>query len=310
MSFYTLRMLSALLLFTASFGATAQDAVKIRIGYPSGMNGVYPVVMEMAGIAIKHGLDAEFQVFQNGPPMMEALAAGQLDAVVSSPLPIATFLDKQPNKAVVVGQLGYSSHSLLLPAASNAKTFQDLKGKKIAASFGSDSYADLLLALRQNGLKPDEVELINTPPAELPGLVAQGQVDAAVIREPQATRVKEQFGARSIQRWPFPFLTVLHSEFLQKQPNARERYLAALWESVVYTAQNPEQASLWFAEKLRIDAKFVRQTSNEDPAFIKAEQANAELLALTPELRQFYQARWRQFHELGLIKQAQDFPGQ
>jgi len=310
MSFSTLRIFSALLLFTASLDVSAQDAIKIRIGYPSGMNGVYPVVMEMAGIANKHGLDAEFQVFQNGPPMMEALAAGQLDAVVSSPLPIATFLDKQPNKAVVVGQLGYSSHSLLVPATSNAKTFQDLKGKKIAASLGSDSYADLLLALQQNCLKPDEVELINTPPAELPALIAQGQVDAAVIREPQATRVKEQFGARSIQRWPFHFLTVLRSEFLQKQPNARELYLAALREAVVYTAQNPEQASQWFAGKLRIDAKFVRQTSNEDPAFIKAEQANAELLALTPELRQFHQTRWRQFQELGLIKQAVDFPSQ
>lgn len=310
MSFRTLCMLSALLLFAVSLGATAQDAIKIRIGYPSGLNGVYPVVMEMAGIANKHGLEAEFQVFQNGPPMMEALAAGQLDAVVSSPLPIATFLDKQPNKALVVGQLGYSSHSLLVPAGSSAHALQDLKAKKIAASVGSDSYADLLLALRQNGLKPDEVELINTPPAELPALIAQGQVDAAVIREPQATRVKEQFGARSIQCWPFHFLTVLRSEYLQKQPNARELYLAALRESVVYTAQNPEQASRWFAEKLRIDAKFVRQTSNEDPAFAKAEQANSELLALTPELRRLHQLRWRQFHELGLIKQAQDFPGQ
>ena len=48
------------------------------------MNGQIPVVMERTGIAKKHGLDAEFVFFQYGPPMMEALASGHIDAVVTS----------------------------------------------------------------------------------------------------------------------------------------------------------------------------------------------------------------------------------
>ena len=36
----------------------AEAPVKIRIAYPSGMNGQIPVVMERAGIAKKYGLDA------------------------------------------------------------------------------------------------------------------------------------------------------------------------------------------------------------------------------------------------------------
>jgi ABC-type nitrate/sulfonate/bicarbonate transport system substrate-binding protein len=58
----------------------AED-VKIRIGYPSGMNGQVPVVLDKAGIAAKHHLIAEFTSFQYGPPMMEGLVSDKLDAV-------------------------------------------------------------------------------------------------------------------------------------------------------------------------------------------------------------------------------------
>src|SRR5690242_8753103 len=87
-------LLAAALFGAASAGwsADAQAPTKIRIAYPSGMNGQIPVVMERAGIATKYGLDAEFVFFQYGPPMMEALASGHVDAVVTSLMPVTTFL--------------------------------------------------------------------------------------------------------------------------------------------------------------------------------------------------------------------------
>ena len=51
------------------------------------MNGQIVVAMDKAGIAQKDGLDAEFTSFQYGPPMMEGLAAGSIDAVVTSLMP-------------------------------------------------------------------------------------------------------------------------------------------------------------------------------------------------------------------------------
>ena len=54
-----------LLIALLTLPASAQSDLKIRIAFPSGMNGIYPTVMERAGIAKKHGLDAEFAFFQN-----------------------------------------------------------------------------------------------------------------------------------------------------------------------------------------------------------------------------------------------------
>src|SRR6202008_2340918 len=105
------------LLLACSFGVAAAEParpIKIRIAYPSGMNGQIPVVMERAKLAEKYGLDAEFAFFQYGPPMMEALASGHVDAVITSLMPVTTFMAQQPNAATVVASLGASSYSLLV----------------------------------------------------------------------------------------------------------------------------------------------------------------------------------------------------
>lgn len=139
-----------------SFAALVQaaDPIKIRIAYPSGMNGQIPVVMERAGIAKKYGLDAEYSFFQYGPPAMEAFVSGRVDAVITSLMPVTTLLSKQPDTAEIVAALGQSSHSLMVEKDSPISNVKMLKGKKIAVSFNSDSHLDLLNLLKSSGLNP------------------------------------------------------------------------------------------------------------------------------------------------------------
>lgn len=284
--------------------AAAQSDLKIRIAFPSGMNGIYPTVMERAGIAKKHGLDAEFSFFQNGPPMMEALAAGSIDAVITSLMPITSFLSKQPGKAAVVAQLGYSSHSLMVPKDSPVAGLKDLKGKRIAVSFGTDSHHDVLSSLRAAGMDPaKDVKLLNTPPNELLLALSQNFADAIVIRQPQVLRLQQQFGAKIVQTWPFRFLSIMRSDYVAKNPDAQARYLAALRESVLWTVKNPEQASIWFGERLRLDPAIVRQISNEDPEFTKVSSAEKIPLALTPEFHKRLDDWFRQSLDFGMIRQ-------
>ena len=63
----TLAILGAL----ATHGAALADEVKIRIGYPSGMNGQVPVVLDKAGIADKQ--PAQYQPKDAVLQLLEAL---------------------------------------------------------------------------------------------------------------------------------------------------------------------------------------------------------------------------------------------
>jgi ABC-type nitrate/sulfonate/bicarbonate transport system substrate-binding protein len=262
-----LRTLAIGLLSVLATHALAEDA-KIRIGYPSGMNGQVPVVLEKAGIAAKHQLAAEFTGFQYGPPMMEGLASGQLDAVVTSFLPPLTLSAKAPGSVKFVATLGQSSHSLLVPKDSAAKTITDLKSKKIGVSFGSESHLDLILSLKDAGFdEKTDVELVNLQPNELPAALEKGLVDAALIRQPQTLRLEESLGAKRIQTWPFRFTSIVRSEYLASNPQAVKNYVEALKDAVLYIATNSDQAATWFAEAQRLDPSVVKKLSTENPLY-------------------------------------------
>jgi ABC-type nitrate/sulfonate/bicarbonate transport system substrate-binding protein len=232
------------------------------------MNGQVPVVLEKAGIAAKHQLAAEFTGFQYGPPMMEGLASGQLDAVVTSFLPPLTLSAKAPGSVKFVATLGQSSHSLLVPKDSAAKTITDLKSKKIGVSFGSESHLDLVLSLKDAGLdEKADVELVNLQPNELPAALEKGLVDAALIRQPQTLRLEESLGAKRIQTWPFRFTSIVRSEYLASNPQAVKNYVEALKDAVLYIATNSDQAATWFAEAQRLDPSVVKKLSTENPLY-------------------------------------------
>ena len=180
--------------------ADAEDA-KIRIGYPSGMNGQVPVVLDKAGLAAKHHLAAEFTGFQYGPPMMEGLASGQLDAVVTSFLPPFNLSAKLPGSIKFVATLGQSSHSILVPKDSTAKTLTDLKGKKIGLSLNSESHLDLIVSLKELGLDDKtDFELINLQPNELPAALEKGLVDAVSSASRRRCASKKAWGPRASRR--------------------------------------------------------------------------------------------------------------
>lgn len=248
-------------------GQSQAENAKIRIGYPSGMNGQVPVVLQKAGLAAKHDLNAEFTGFQFGPPLMEGLASGQLDAVVTSFIPPFNLALKSPGSIKFVASLGQSSHSLLVPKDSQAKTIEDLKGKKIGLSLNTESHLDLLILLKDKGIDKDAFEYVNLQPNELPGAIETGLVDAVLIRQPQTQRLETKLGAKRVHTWPFYFTALVRSEYLASNPKAVDAFVEALKDAVFYIATKPDESAAWFAETQRLDASVVKSLAGENPLY-------------------------------------------
>ena len=288
-------------LATASQSARAEEP-QIRIGYPSGLNAQIPIVMDKAGLAPQHQLNATFTGFQNGPPMMEALVSGQLDAVVTSPLPPIVLSSKLPGSITVVAALGNSSHSLLVSKASTASQFADLKGKKIGVSFTTDSHLDLVITLKQQGLDPKaDVELVNLAPNELPGALETALIDAALVRQPQVLRLIEGMGARAVYTWPFHFISIVRTEYLKKNPDTVKRYLDALRAAIFYTIRNPDESSRWFGEIQRVDPAIVRKVSLENPIYAHTSMDEISIEP-TAKFREYMKERLSASYDYGFIR--------
>jgi ABC-type nitrate/sulfonate/bicarbonate transport system substrate-binding protein len=289
-----------------AYGAAHAEDTKIRIGYPSGMNGQVPVVLEKAGIAPKHQLAAEFTGFQYGPPMMEGLVSGQLDAVVTSFLPPLNLSAKAPGTIKFVATLGQSTHSLLVPKDSPAKSLADLKGKKIGLSVNSESHLDLIVSLKKLGLNDKtDFELVNLQPGELPGALEKGLVDAALIRQPQVQKLEETLGAKKVETWPFRFTSIVRTEYLNSNPDAVKRYIEALKDAVLYIATNPDQSATWFAESQRISPDVVKKLSSENPIYTAKKREDIKI-EVDDAFKKLLAQRTQEAIDNGLIKTKVD----
>lgn len=291
-----------------SSGLEASEWTKIRIGYPIAMNGRIPIVMQRAGIDRKHGLVGEFTAFQYGPPMFEALASGNLDAIVTSLYPAIAYASRLPGDFRVVAALGHSIYALMVPRDSAIGGWDDLKGKKIAISFNATPHLDMLRTLGAKGLKATDTSLLNFPPAELPLAFEKRFADAVVVFQPTVARLREDFDARVVHSWPFHFLTGVRGKYLTDNPAVAERYIAALSETARFIDDNRDETNRWFAEALRLDPRLVTLAVQEDEAQ-SAMALDATGIGLSPQFKQLVADWANTAYESGMIKTRVDVTG-
>lgn len=104
-----------------------------------------------------------------------------------------------PIKAVYV----YSRPEWAALAVSKNSTIQhvqDLRGKKIAATKGTDPYLFLLRSLRQFGVKKSELEIVHLQHADGRAALEQGRVDAWAGLDPYMADSQLQAGSNSNYR--------------------------------------------------------------------------------------------------------------
>jgi len=123
-----------------------------------------------------------------------------------------------------------------------------LKGKKIAASFGTINHLYILAILEKAGLKPDDVTLVNTPPPDMTvALLAKG-IDAFSAWDPwPIVATKDVPGAFEVTRGgnfiAYLGFNVALRPWVEKNGETVEKFLAAVSEADQWMRKNPKQAS-------------------------------------------------------------------
>jgi ABC-type nitrate/sulfonate/bicarbonate transport system substrate-binding protein len=184
--------LLVLSLFSFAPPAPAQEAKKIKIGYPAiSYNQIHIWIAKDAGLFRKYGLDAEIVFFRGGQMATQALVAGDPPIV---------------NIGTVV-QAGLQGHDVVLIASSeNAYNYsvvarpgisqiEHLKGKRLGVSgFGSASHNASLILLKKFNLEPnkDVALVVAGPTSERLSAVEGGRIDATLLTPSELPRSRKQ----------------------------------------------------------------------------------------------------------------------
>lgn len=158
--------------------------------------------------------------------------------------------------------------ALVTGANSSIKTIADLKGKKIAATRGTDPFIFLLRALDKEGLSEKDVEIIQLQHADGRAALEKGDVDAWAGLDPHMAKSELENGSRLFFREPnFNSYGILNvrEEFAQKYPDYVKRVLTAYEKARQWALQNPAELKQVLVQESKLtDAVAAKQLERTD----------------------------------------------
>ena len=191
-------LLAASAIAFLSLGAipTASAAETIRVGHFSWPGYGFLYVNQHHNLS--PDLNFEFTVIEDPVQLFALLGTNKLDVVFSTiefgPILAA---EDMGSKLVALTNLGYGSDDIIVHP--DIKSAADLKGKQVAVLEGGLSHIMMGIWLEQNGVKWDEVEMVNLIAGDAAAAMMSGQVAAAELWAPFNSEVLENLpGSRSV----------------------------------------------------------------------------------------------------------------
>jgi ABC-type nitrate/sulfonate/bicarbonate transport system substrate-binding protein len=215
-----------------------------------------PIALER-GFFEKWGLDVDIaRPYATGVDALNALQAGE-SHVVQVGVPMIGAVLRGMDLVALANYSGNattrgSDATMALIARSDAGIAKgdlaSLKGKKIAASFGTINHLYILALLEKAGLTPNDVTLVNTPPPDMTvALLAKG-IDAFVGWDPwPIVALKDVPGAIEVIRGGGVIAYVGYNVGLRSWVAANgptvEKFLAGLSEADQWMRKEPKRAA-------------------------------------------------------------------
>lgn len=156
-------------------------------------------VMEASGVLKDVPYKIEWKEFAAAAPLLEALGAGAIETglVGDAPFTFAAAANV-PVKAIAAIRQTQEGLAILVPKESAIKSFDELKGKKIATGRGSIGHQLILAALESKGWTPADIQLVFLAPADAKVAYSRGSVDAWSTWEPYVSQEEVLFGSKRI----------------------------------------------------------------------------------------------------------------
>ncbi|SEK88682.1 sulfonate transport system substrate-binding protein [Pseudomonas sp. NFIX51] len=199
---------------------------------------------------------------------LEYLNSGGVDFASSASLAaVLSRANGSPIKSVYVYSRAEWT-ALVVRKDSPYQTVADLKGKKIAATKGTDPYLFTLRSLQQAGLKKDDVELVHLQHPDGRTALEKGDVDAWAGLDPHMAASEVQAGSRLLYRnTAFNSYGVLSvtEQYAKEHPQTIASVIAAYEQAREWSVKHPDELAKLLADESGLPLEVARlQLSRTD----------------------------------------------
>ncbi|MDW8060550.1 MAG: aliphatic sulfonate ABC transporter substrate-binding protein [Thermomicrobium sp.] len=181
--------------------------------------------------------------------------------------------------------------ALVARADSPIESPADLRGKKVAATRGTDPWFFLLRALDSVGLSSHDVTIVQLQHPDGEQALLRGDVDAWAGLDPHMAHAELTAGARLFFRrreWnTYGTLNALES-FIAEHPDVVERVLALYERGRQWALAHPDELAQILSEAAKLDLAIARKVLSERVSFpdpVPGEVVRETLRAVLPLIR-------------------------
>lgn len=245
------------------------QAATISIAMPSGPVSLPLLVAIERRLFQDEGLDVVRIPCNSGKACLAALRSGSADIAASAEFAVAMTAAQTPAVAILAS-IGESTAQIKLIASRRAGVRQstDMSGKRIATVAGTSAEYFLDRWLTYQGIDPDRVKLSFAEPAALGDLVQQGKAAAAVVWEPEASRIEEKLADDAVRLpsahvYTQHFCIVAQARAIERDRPRFEKVLRALLRAQRFIAEAPVEAQALLAANLKITAPVAQRLMAE-----------------------------------------------
>lgn len=291
-------MLSAVTALGLSIGAAQAQAdapEEITIGYLNLVNA--QLVTKSLGLVQEEmpGVEINYINVGGGGDMLRAIAADQVDFGGLGNPPAAIGITRElPIQGIMVLNMLYDVEAFAVRTSENIKRLEDLKGKTVAAPFGSTTHYLLLNALTDEGIDPASMKIIDLRPNDIAQAWFRGDIDAAWFWEPALGRVLEgdanlflTSGTMAQRGYPTWDVGVVMNEFAEKHPDYVEKFIRAECKGIDFWLKNPAETAEIIAKELQLDLRDAARMMRGTEMVPCDEQLTAEYIGDSEKRGQF-----------------------
>ena len=205
------------------------------------------------------GLDFVIQQHQSGKSAFNAVVEGEADFATAAETPIMLAV-MGGEKIYILATISSTEKNKMIVARKDKGVSipNDLKGKKIGVSVGTNAEFFMDSFLIMHGISRDEVEVINVESNAIVDTLTSGEVDAVATWNPHIGTLQEGLGdngvvfsGEGIYRETFNIVT--KQDFANENPETIEKVLRALIEAEEFIEENPDEAREIIAGKIGMD---------------------------------------------------------
>lgn len=249
----TLLLLGLLLLLSACKGtpqkAVAPDSKPVRVGLTVQPASSLALLANDQGFWRESGLEVTTSKYPSGKrALLEGLFAGVVDVVTAADVPIVLASFSRED-FVVVAKIGQADNLIKIVARRDRGIGkpEDLRGKHLATQKGSAVHYFLDLFLMRHTIPKEAVKEAFLAVEELPRALAEGRIDAIVLREPYISEALRLLGERAVVftepgLYSMPDFLVVRRSFLAERPEAVAKLLQGLLKAEGFVADHPREA--------------------------------------------------------------------